>query len=141
MNKLINISMTIGILFFIGMEIIKNLSSETKTKLTTTWKKIFLKLPLSTQMAIVSFGIGSLLFVLYFPFKESDNLIKIGIIYVVIALVANGLMLIKLIYDCFVLPVERLNIIKQILILLINVPISFFYFIVILYTVLSNQPF
>ncbi len=41
MNKLINISMTIGILFFIGMEIIKNLASETKTKLTTTWKKIF----------------------------------------------------------------------------------------------------
>ena len=37
-----------------------------------------------------------LLFVLYFPFKESDNLIKIGIIYVVIALVANGLMLIKI---------------------------------------------
>lgn len=104
-------------------------------------EKDFLKLPLSTQMAIISFGIGSLLFVLYFPFKESDNLIKIGIIYVVIALVANGLMLIKLIYDCFVLPVERLNIIKQILILLINVPISFFYFIVILYTVLSNQPF
>ncbi|RAK25373.1 hypothetical protein B0I03_101547 [Flavobacterium aquaticum] len=41
MNKLINISMTIGILFFIGMEIIKNQSSETKTKLITTWKKIF----------------------------------------------------------------------------------------------------
>jgi len=41
MNKLINISMTIGILFFIGMEIIKNISLETKTKLFTTWKKIF----------------------------------------------------------------------------------------------------
>ena len=104
-------------------------------------EKDFLKLPLSTQMAIVSFGIGSLLFVLYFPFRESENLIKIGIIYIVIAFITNGLMLIKLIYDWFVLPIERSNIIKQILILLINVPISFFYFVVILYSVLSNQPF
>ena len=104
-------------------------------------EKDFLKLPLSTQMAIVSFGIGSLLFVLYFPFRESENLIKIGIIYIVIDFITNGLMLIKLIYDWFVLPIERSNIIKQILILLINVPISFFYFVVILYSVLSNQPF
>ncbi|WP_290822302.1 hypothetical protein [Flavobacterium sp.] len=41
MNKLINISMTIGILFFIGMEITKNSITETKTKIRTTWKKSF----------------------------------------------------------------------------------------------------
>ncbi|MCW1149059.1 hypothetical protein [Flavobacterium lacisediminis] len=41
MNKLINISMTIGILFFIGIEITKNISSEAQTKIKTTWKKIF----------------------------------------------------------------------------------------------------
>ncbi|WP_262709734.1 hypothetical protein [Flavobacterium cheniae] len=41
MNKLINISMTIGILFFIGMEIIKNLSSEINKRIIVLWKKIF----------------------------------------------------------------------------------------------------
>lgn len=38
-------------------------------------EKDFLKLPLSTQMAIVSFGIGSLLFVLYYTFHSKNQTI------------------------------------------------------------------
>ena len=35
-------------------------------------EKDFLKLPLAIQMAIVSFGIGTLLLLLHFIFKKSD---------------------------------------------------------------------
>lgn len=41
MNKLISISITIGILFFIGMELIKNVTSESKKHIKTKWKNIF----------------------------------------------------------------------------------------------------
>ncbi|WP_143165289.1 hypothetical protein [Flavobacterium cucumis] len=104
-------------------------------------EKDFLKLALPTQMAMVSFGIGTLLFGLFFLFKTSDNLIKIGMIYIAVAFIANGLMLLKLIYDGFFIPNQRSNAIKQILILLINLPIAFLYFVIILYTILDNQPF
>lgn len=41
MNKLINISMTIGILLFIGLEICKNVLLIIKTKTFSTWKQLF----------------------------------------------------------------------------------------------------
>ena len=134
MNKLINISMTIGILFFIGMEIIKNLSSGTKTKIIAAMKKDFLKLPLSTQMAIVSFGIGTLLLLLHFIFKKSDIIIFTGIYYVLISFLVNGLMLLKLIIDWITEVENRLNIERQALILFANIPISFVYFLIVIYT-------
>lgn len=134
MNKLINISLTIGILFFIGMEIIKNLSSGTKTKIIATLKKDFLKLPLSTQMAIVSFGIGTLLLLLHFIFKKSDIIIFTGIYYVLISFLVNGLMLLKLIIDWITEVESRPNIERQALILFVNIPISFVYFLIVIYT-------
>ena len=134
MNKLINISLTIGILFFIGMEIIKNLSSGTKTKIIATLKKDFLKLPLSTQMAIVSFGIGTLLLLLHFIFKKSDIIIFTGIYYVLISFLVNGLILLKLIIDWITEVENRPNIERQALILFANIPISFVYFLIVIYT-------
>ena len=38
-------------------------------------EKDFLKLPLAIQMAIVSFGIGTVLLLLHFIFKKSDIII------------------------------------------------------------------
>ena len=40
-------------------------------------EKDFLKLPLAIQMAIVSFGIGTLLLILHFIFKKSDIMFNV----------------------------------------------------------------
>lgn len=97
-------------------------------------EKNFLKLPLSTQMAIVSFGIGTLLLLLHFIFKNSDIIIPFGIYYVLIAFIINGLMLLKLIIDWVTEPLNRSKIERQALILFANVPISFVYFLIVIYT-------
>lgn len=97
-------------------------------------EKDFLKLPLSTQMAIVSFGIGTLLLLLHFIFKKSDIIIFTGIYYVLISFLVNGLMLLKLIIDWITEVENRPNIERQALILFVNIPISFVYFLIVIYT-------
>ena len=97
-------------------------------------KKDFLKLPLAIQMAIVSFGIGTLLLLLHFIFKNSDIIVTVGIYYVLISFLINGLMLLKLIIDWITEPLNRPQIEKQALILFTNVPISFVYFLIVIYT-------
>ena len=98
-------------------------------------EKDFLKLPLAIQMAIVSFGIGTLLLLLHFIFKNSDIIIiPFGIYYVLIAFLVNGLMLLKLIIDWIIEPLNRSKIERQALILFANVPISFVYFLIVIYT-------
>lgn len=97
-------------------------------------EKDFLKLPLAIQMAIVSFGIGTLLLLLHFIFKNSDIIVTVGIYYVLIAFLVNGLMLLKLIIDWVTEPLNRSKIERQALILFANVPISFVYFLIVIYT-------
>lgn len=97
-------------------------------------EKDFLKLPLSTQMAIVSFGIGTLLLLLHFIFKKSDIIIFTGIYYVLISFLVNGLTLLKLIIDWITEVENRPNIERQALILFANIPISFVYFLIAIYT-------
>lgn len=97
-------------------------------------EKDFLKLPLSTQMAIVSFGIGTLLLLLHFIFKKSDIIIFTGIYCVLISFLVNGLMLLKLIIDWITEVENRPNIERQALILFANIPISFVYFLIVIYT-------
>lgn len=97
-------------------------------------EKDFLKLPLSTQMAIVSFGIGTLLLLLHFIFKNSDIIIITGIYYILISLLVNGLMFLKLIIDWITEAENRPNIERQVLILFANIPISFVYFLIVIYT-------
>ena len=97
-------------------------------------EKDFLKLPLSTQMAIVSFGIGTILLLLHFIFKKSDIIIFTGIYYVLISFLVNGLMLLKLIIEWITEVENRPNIERQALILFANIPISFVYFLIVIYT-------
>lgn len=97
-------------------------------------EKDFLKLPLAIQMAIVSFGIGTVLLLLHFIFKKSDIIIVIGIYYVLISFIVNGLMLLKLVIDWITEPLNRSQIERQALILFANVPISFVYFLIVIST-------
>ena len=91
-------------------------------------EKDFLKLPLAIQMAIVSFSIGTFILLLHFVLKNSDLVIIIGIYYLVIAFIVNGIMLLKLIFDWVTESKNRKSTLLQITILLINIPIAFFYF-------------
>ncbi|MFN7045642.1 MAG: hypothetical protein ACK4M1_10635 [Flavobacterium sp.] len=97
-------------------------------------EKDFLKLSLAIQMAIVSFGIGTLLLLLHFIFKNSDIIIITGIYYVLISFLVNGLMLLKLIIDWITEVENRPKIERQALILFANIPISFVYFLIVIYT-------
>ena len=91
-------------------------------------EKDFLKLPFAIQMAIVSFSIGTFILLLHFVLKNSDLVIIIGIYYLVIAFIVNGIMLLKLIFDWVTESKNRKSTLLQITILLINIPIAFFYF-------------
>jgi hypothetical protein len=94
----------------------------------------FLKLPFSTKMAIISFILGTLLFLGYFVAEDKLLFLILGLIYVIIALISNLFMLIILLFDRIEYPTEKNEISNQILILLANIPISILYFIIIFYT-------
>lgn len=104
-------------------------------------EKDFLKLPLSTQMAIVSFGIGTILFASFFLVNDKMQMAAIGYNFIIIALIVNSLMLLKLIYDWFKNPLKKKIILKQIFILLANIPIAYIYFLILYYSVTSNSPY
>ena len=101
----------------------------------------FLKLPLAIQMAIVSFGIGTILFAVFFIVNDKMQMIAIGYNFIIISLIVNSFMLLKLIYDWFKNPLKKKIILKQIFILLANIPITYIYFLILYYSVTSNSPY
>lgn len=94
----------------------------------------------STQLAIVSFLVGTALFLFYF-FSKNSTLIDIGIFYICIALIINFIMLFWLIYLFISQKNHREYFIIKILILLANIPIAFLYFYLIIQKTTSNSPF
>jgi phosphate/sulfate permease len=104
-------------------------------------EKYFLKLPLSTQMAIVSFIIGTILFAGFFIVNDKMQMVAIGYNFIIISLIINSLILLKLIYDWFKNPLKKKIILKQIFILLANIPIAYIYFLILYYSVTSNSPY
>jgi hypothetical protein len=80
----------------------------------------------STQLAIGSFVIGTLLLILHLTVRSFD-FIGIGLIYVAIAVIANLIMLFYLIYLCFTQKNHQDYFIIKILILLANIPIALVY--------------
>jgi hypothetical protein len=88
----------------------------------------FLKLPFSIQTAIISFLIGTLLFVSYFIFPKWDNIIFIGLLYVLAAIFFNMIVFINLLINFITEPSERKSILIQTAIVLTNIPIAFIYF-------------
>ena len=104
-------------------------------------EKDFLKLPLSTQMAIVSFGIGTILFASFFVVNDKMQMVVIGYNFVIICFIIISLMLLKLIYDWFRNPLKKKIILKQVIILLVNIPIAYAYFLILYYSVTSNSPY
>ena len=99
------------------------------------------KLAFSTQVAVYSFLMGTLLFLLSFPFYENEFIYPIGILYVILATFINLMILIWLLYYLIVNKNERQEIVIEILVLLINIPIALAYFFIIVERIESNSPF
>jgi|GEM_PF-4510952 len=96
-------------------------------------EKDFLKLPFSTKMAILSFLLGTILFIGYFVAEDKLIFLIIGFMFVIIALISNLLMLIILLFDWIENPSEKKEISKKILILIANIPITIIYLAIIIY--------
>lgn len=104
-------------------------------------KNYFLKLPISTKIALISFTIGSLLFGAFFLIPSSENLIFIGLFYTLLAITLNGIVFLKLIYNWITDKENRNSTAKQGLVILANIPIAILYFFIIFYSITSNSPF
>lgn len=80
----------------------------------------------STQLAIGSFVIGTLLLILYLVSKN-NNLLGIGLVYVVFAATINLIMLFRLLFLLITQKNHTEYYTIKILILLANIPIAFVY--------------
>jgi hypothetical protein len=90
--------------------------------------KTYYKWAFSNELAIGSFAIGTLLILSYKAIPSVDVIFLIGLFYVPFAIVINTIMLLYLIFLCFILPDERENLALRIIFLLCNIPISILYF-------------
>jgi len=88
----------------------------------------------STQLAIGSFLIGTLLLILQLLFPNGI-LLAIGLIYVSLAFMMNLIILINLIILCFTQKNHQEYFTIKILILLANIPIAFVYLKIIIGTI------
>lgn len=104
-------------------------------------EKYILKLPFPIQIALFSFLIGTLLFICYFLFPKWDNLLFVGLLYVLTAIFFNTILIINLFINFFAEQAQRKNIAIQIGIVLANIPIAIIYFSIIIYSITSNSPF
>ncbi|MDI9310288.1 MAG: hypothetical protein QM535_08730 [Limnohabitans sp.] len=81
--------------------------------------------PFSTQLALASFTIGTMLFI-GFKFLHLDFLVIVGIYFILFAAICNSLVAIYLIYELFTKKNKMETAIKLI-ILLSNIPITIIY--------------
>lgn len=81
----------------------------------------------STELAIASFGIGTLIFASHLILPKVEEIYYCGFIYVLLAAFANSIVLLSLLYHFIVLPHQREYIAVKMLIVLANIPIAAFY--------------
>lgn len=94
----------------------------------------------ATPLAVVSFGIGTLLFVLHQCNPDSFDLRAYGLLFVILAAFANLIMLVNLLFLLFIYPEQREAIAIKILLLLSNIPIACVYFSFVAKTAASTLP-
>ncbi|WNM18547.1 hypothetical protein [Flavobacterium capsici] len=86
----------------------------------------------STYLAIGSFIIGTILFILHQIFPNEDYIFIIGFFYVLFAILLNSLVLLNLLYQFIINEAERETIAIRMLILLANIPITLLYFFIVI---------
>lgn len=85
----------------------------------------------STLVAIGSFGIGTLLLLLHLGLPHEEKILILGFVYVVIAGLINGIVLLDLLFRFTINPLQRELIAIKILLLLVNIPIAYLYFFIV----------
>lgn len=86
---------------------------------------------LSTQIALVSFGIGTFLFLMQQLFPREGMIFMCGFIYVLIAFLVNGIVLLNLLHHFVFFTNHREYFGIKLLIVLANLPIVALYFYII----------
>lgn len=86
----------------------------------------------STELAVGTFIISTLLFMLYIISNESSNILVIAWPFALSGIVLNAIMLFHLTEKFIHLPEYRKDIGFKILILLSNIPITFLYYLVVM---------
>lgn len=81
----------------------------------------------STYFALTCFGIGTILLLFHLAFPHEVQILILGFLYVVIALISNLIVLLSLCYQWHIKPHDREIIVIRILILLSNIPIALLY--------------
>jgi hypothetical protein len=87
----------------------------------------------STKLALASFGIGTLLFLLHLLHPHAMGIIISGFYFILIAFFINGLMLFYLAYCYLVFESQREFYAIKILIVVGNIPIAILYYLTISY--------
>ncbi len=87
----------------------------------------------STELAIGYFIIITLLFILYIFSNQNPNVLIIAWPFALSAVIVNAIMLFHLTEKFIHLPLQRRDIAVKILILLSNIPITFFYYTIIMH--------
>ena len=90
------------------------------------------RLSFTTQMALLSFAIGSILFGLYFVIPKNVDLLILGFFYLISAVFLNGIAFQNLFIQFLTNPFEREELAIKMLILLSNIPIAFLYYLIIM---------
>lgn len=97
------------------------------------------KLSYSTALALGSFTIGTILFASYMIFLH-DGILIIGLFYLYGAVFINLLVSINLVYR-LVTQTNKEDTLIKLLIILSNIPIAYFYFMIVANKFNSLQPF
>ena len=82
----------------------------------------------STYLAMGSFGIGTIILILYLLSPGLIQLLVVGFFYVLFAALFNGIVLLNLLYQFCIYPNEREALAIKMLIMLANIPIAILYF-------------
>lgn len=85
----------------------------------------------STKLALISFGLGTILFVIYLFIPNDMRIIIFGLYFVLAAFIINLLTLLYLMYCYLALHKHREYFLIKIMILVANIPIAYLYFLIV----------
>jgi hypothetical protein len=103
--------------------------------------RVDLILLLSNWLFKITLGIGSLLFLLFWTINDYASLINIGLFYTVIAFVINAIAFLLLIVFSFPYTFYQKAILFKASLLLLNLPITFFYLYLVVSYINLKSPF
>lgn len=87
----------------------------------------FNQLPYSSRLAITTWLIGTIIFIINFIFPNTEEILITGIFYIVVAVIANGLTLVYLLYKIITDNHNSRYFLIQAGILLLNIPVAVLY--------------